>query len=124
MAPRKIYTPPFLRQWRTYRNLTQERLAERIGCSTSFISKVEAGKRQYDQEFLEAAAEALDTDPSSLLRIDPTKPGAYDTIFEQLRRVPEADLPRLSAALDALFPASNDEPPKSDGKHKLKRKSG
>lgn len=119
-APRKTFHPIHLAAWRKYRGLSQEQLAERIGCSVSLVSYIERGKRQYDQEFLEAAAEALNTEPSMLLRIDPMRPDAFETIFEQLRRIPEGDLPRLSAVIDAMFSRSPPEPDQAPAPKKRK----
>ena len=39
------------REWRKYRDLTQERLADRIGITRSYLTKIERGDRRYDQPF-------------------------------------------------------------------------
>jgi transcriptional regulator with XRE-family HTH domain len=74
---------------------------------------IERGERQYDQEFLEAAAEALGTTPDRLLRINPQDPRSEDTIFETVRRIPLEDRPKALAILEAFSrkPAANDETP-------------
>lgn len=72
MAPRRPqYRRTFIKQWREYRNLTQEQLAARIGISESHLSLLENGRRQYTQAFLEKTAEALATEPASLLMRNP-----------------------------------------------------
>lgn len=50
-----------LRQARTEAGLTQEELAERLGESQSFISKVERGERRLDVVELRAFCRALGT---------------------------------------------------------------
>jgi len=77
-----------IREWRKYRGLTQEQLAERIGIARSYLTKIERGSRRYDQPFLEAAAEALRCSPSNLIDVDPTAPDGLWSILETLT-VPE-----------------------------------
>ena len=61
----------FIRQWREFRGLSQDQLADRLYTSKASISRIEKGSQAYTQDFLEAAAEALRTDPASLLMRDP-----------------------------------------------------
>ena len=77
-----------IREWRKYRGLTQEQLAERIGIARSYLTKIERGSRRYDQPFLEAAAEALRTEPATLINVDPTASESLWSVWEQLT-VPE-----------------------------------
>ena len=63
--------PHFLAQWRQYRDLSQEDLADLLGTSGATISRVESGQRPYSQDFLEAAAEALGCTPADILSRDP-----------------------------------------------------
>lgn len=74
----------FIREWRKFRDLTQEQLAERMGVARSYVSHVEKGKRRYDQYFLEAAAIALNCTPADLIMRDPSQPGAIWSIWEQI----------------------------------------
>ena len=73
----------FIKQWRKYRGLTQEQLAERIGIARSYLTKIERGTRRYDQPFLEAAAYALRCDPGDIIMRDPTSDSIW-SIWEQL----------------------------------------
>jgi transcriptional regulator with XRE-family HTH domain len=79
--------PHFIREWRKFRGLTQEQLAERIGISRPQLSKVEKGARKYDQAFLEAAAEELRCAVADLLVRDPTSPEAIWSIWDTLSPV-------------------------------------
>jgi ribosome-binding protein aMBF1 (putative translation factor) len=63
----------FVREWRKYRGLTQEALAERVGWGVSNISQLEQGRQGYSQEGLEALADALRCEPGQLLDVDPTR---------------------------------------------------
>lgn len=74
----------FIKEWRKFRHLTQEQLAERVGYDRSYINKIENGKKRYDQPFLEAAAEALQCEPADLIMRDPTDPGGIWSIWDQI----------------------------------------
>lgn len=97
--PRPQFAPIYLRQWRKYRNKTQEQLAEALGISAAQVNRIEKGKRQYTQTFLEAAAEYLETDPASLLMRDPTQAEAIWSIWERIEPAKRSDALRI---LDAL----------------------
>lgn len=77
------FQPTFIRQWRKYRNLTQERLADRAGMSTGNLSNIETGKQGYTQANLEALKDALDCEVVDLLIRDPTEPEGIWTIWEK-----------------------------------------
>lgn len=79
------FRPTFIKQWRAYRHLNQEQLADRLGMTQSHLSMLEGGKRGYTQETLEAVAEALQTDVASLLMRDPTDGDAIWSIWEQAK---------------------------------------
>lgn len=84
MAKRRL----FLKEWRKFRGLNQEQLAERIGINQGHYSRIEQRKRPYDEEFLERAAEALRCEPADLLMRDPTDPEGIWSLWETLS-VPE-----------------------------------
>lgn len=65
----------FLREWRQYRNLTQEQAAERIGIDHSTLGRIERRLVPYSQGMLEAASEAYNCEPWDLLNVDPFKAG-------------------------------------------------
>lgn len=80
-------TGHFIREWRKFRGLTQVQLAERIGIDKTYLSKIESGKRRYDQPFLEAAAEALRCAPADLIMRDPLDPEGLWSIYDTLSPV-------------------------------------
>jgi transcriptional regulator with XRE-family HTH domain len=57
----------FLKEWRLHAKLSQEAAAERMGFERSYVSKVERGKRRYDEPFLEAAAKVYRCTPADLI---------------------------------------------------------
>lgn len=73
-----------IKEWRKFRQLTQEQLADRIGIDKSYLSKIENGKKRYDQPFLEAAAQALRCEPADLLIRNPLDPEGIWSIWDQL----------------------------------------
>jgi transcriptional regulator with XRE-family HTH domain len=72
----------FIRQWRKHRGLTLARLADRVGTTHATLSRIERSVQPYNQPLLEAIADALGTDPSSLLIRNPEDPDGIWTIWE------------------------------------------
>ncbi len=57
----------FIAEWRQFRGLTQEALAEMLDTTKATISRIEGRKIGYSQDFLEACADALGTHVATLL---------------------------------------------------------
>lgn len=66
----------YLRQWREFRKLKQEELAEKAGTTKAVISLLENEKRPLSSKWLRKFAEALDTTPGRILDVDPNETGA------------------------------------------------
>lgn len=79
----KTYRRTFIRHWRKHRGLTLEQLADRIGMTASHLSMLERSQRSYTQETLEALAEAMQTDPASLLMRNPLDQDAIWSVWDQ-----------------------------------------
>lgn len=77
----------FIKEWRKHRGLTQEQFAERLEITQGQLSKIENGKREYDQSFLELAADVLNCAPADLLVRDPSDPAGLWTLWDQLKPV-------------------------------------
>lgn len=58
----------FIKEWRQYRNLTQQQVADRIESTKATVSRIENGRTKYRQESLEALAFALGCEPADLFR--------------------------------------------------------
>lgn len=76
----------FFKEWRVHRGLSQEQLADRLETSVASISRIESGTQPYTQDVLEALAEALSTDPASLIMRNPDDPEAMWSIWEQAKK--------------------------------------
>lgn len=78
--------PPrhYVREWRRFRGLTQERLAERTPFTVGAISQLETGRTSYTQPMLEALAVALDCKAGDLISRDPNKDGDVVQLFNDL----------------------------------------
>ena len=93
----------FLKEWREYRNLTQEKAAERIGVEQPTLSRIERGVSPYSQDFLEQAAFAYMCEPADLLMRNPLDDDAVWSIADNLRKASPADQERAAAIIDALL---------------------
>jgi transcriptional regulator with XRE-family HTH domain len=89
----------YVREWRKYRGLTQEQLAERVGWSVGNISPLERGLQGYSQEGLEALAEALQCDPGQLLMVDPTTDDAIWSIWDRAKPAERKMIVRVATAI-------------------------
>lgn len=78
--------PPrhYVREWRKFRGLTQERLAERTPFTTGAISQLETGRTKYTQDMLEALAAALDCKAGDLISRNPLVDGELVYLFSDL----------------------------------------
>lgn len=95
-----VAIPLHLRAWRNYRGLKQDQLAERIGTTAATISRIENARQNWDQAFLQAAADALRCEPVDLLVRDPTDPEGIWSIWENVeptRRAEAASLLKVIA---------------------------
>lgn len=77
----------FLKQWREYRNLSQEALAERVGMTQGMISHLENNRVDYTASHLEMLADALRCEPVDLLIRNPADPEAPWSIWDTLKPV-------------------------------------
>lgn len=91
--PHRIASKPkrrrktYIAEWRDHRGLTQQQLADRLNSSKASISRIENGEQPYTQDFLEACADALQTDVASLLMRNPKDPDAPWSIWDTLKPV-------------------------------------
>lgn len=79
---------------RKQRNLSQAELGDRLDTSDASIARIEGGKQNWNQEFLQAAAEELDVHWLELLPIQ----GSGD-VLGLWADIPEHDRGRALAAL-------------------------
>lgn len=65
----------YLREWRGYRHLTQEQLADRVECSRGLISQYEKGITEIPEGMVYALADALSIEPGDIFNVNPLKAG-------------------------------------------------
>lgn len=100
----------YLKEWREHRKLTLEALADRVTELTqdrgdravkltkSDVSKLERGRRRWNQHQLEAFSEALNCEPSDLIDFTPEQAGEAKVLIRKiLKRGRMSDLRMLRA---------------------------
>lgn len=82
--------PPryYFREWRKFRRMTQEALADRVGVSASSISQLETGKQGFTGDMLHMLALALGCHTYDLLARDPTDNSSAWAIHAKLEKAP------------------------------------
>jgi len=98
----------YIREWRKYRGLTQERLAERLDLTGGAISQLETGVTGYTQETLEGIAVALNCEPGDLLSRDPNIEGAVLDLLRLLRQKDQATVMAIINGLPDAGTGTND----------------
>lgn len=89
MPPRKAHIPKrdpslrrphFVAEWREFRGLTGQDLADKLGTTKASISRIENLRTAYNQDTLEPIADALGVHVSTLLSRapDPEKDGPVE----------------------------------------------
>ena len=89
----------FIRQWRKAKGWTQERLAEASDVPQYEISRVENGKKPYDEELLERIALAMNVTPADLIMRDPSDPEGLWSIYDQLSDSQRTELVEIAQVM-------------------------
>lgn len=63
--------PHYLKEWRKFRGMTQQELADALETSKSVISDMERGELQLSPKWLRRIAPILETQPGHILDHDP-----------------------------------------------------
>lgn len=92
--------PNHLRAWREYRHLTQDELAEAVGCSKASIGHWESGARRLTDKWLPALAKALSTSTGYILDHDPND--LPTDVLDVWASIPETEKPRALEILRAF----------------------
>jgi transcriptional regulator with XRE-family HTH domain len=97
--------------WRSVRGLSQAQLAEAVGCDTSYIARIETGKRRVSLDKLDSIAAALRLPVSVLLGSNGDKPGGPSSgaepdvpsnLGEAFQRLAASDIELLVAVAERL----------------------
>jgi len=97
--PKRERTKHYFREWREYRQLTQEQAIGRLGWSQSKISRIESGQTPYNQDDVESAAEAYQCEPWQIISMDPTKQGE---VVDLMRMINDRNRDQAIRVLKAL----------------------
>lgn len=89
----------FVREWRKVRGYTLEQFGELTGMTPGNLSHLERGMIPYSQDFLEVAAEVLQTDVASLIMRDPTQPDGIWSIWDNATPGQRAQIVEVAKAL-------------------------
>jgi transcriptional regulator with XRE-family HTH domain len=93
----------FLREWRDFRKLSQEEVAERLEIDRSTISRIERGESPYDQDVLEKLALVYGCDPEDMLSINPFGDDQLRLAWSSLQRAPADVKARALGYIEALL---------------------
>ena len=102
----------FLKEWRTFRGLTQQQLADRLETTKSVISALENNKQRWNQDIVEMAADALGCEPVDLIIRNPLAPDPIWTIWD---RVPPQNRDLAAKTLEAFTAAKATKTAKKTG---------
>jgi transcriptional regulator with XRE-family HTH domain len=86
--PQKRIVRHYVKQWRAYRGLNQEQLAERVDKSRGLISQIESGSTDLTESMIYALADAFQCAPGDLFRVNPLKEGLLVDITDALKDKP------------------------------------
>jgi transcriptional regulator with XRE-family HTH domain len=75
----------FFKEWRVFRGLTQQRLADRLYTTKTRVSMKERGVEGWDDAYLAALADALNTDPASLIMRNPLETDSPWSLIDGLK---------------------------------------
>lgn len=102
--PKQTIRRTFLREWREFRSLSQEKAADRLNIDRTTLSKIERALVPYNQVLLENAAEAYGCEPADLLMRDPNN--AIWSIYDTLKGLPADAQEQVSKIVETFRKAS------------------
>lgn len=97
--PKRQRRRHFIKEWRTYRGYSQEKLADMTGLTQGYISQLERFLTDFTGETLEVLAEALMCDPADLLMRNPEDPDAIWSIWENASEAERRQIVTIAEAL-------------------------
>jgi transcriptional regulator with XRE-family HTH domain len=90
----------FFKEWRKKHDMTQQQLADELGTTKTRVSMKENGKEPYDQDYLEALANAVKAeDVASLLVRNPFDPEPIWLIWDQAKPAQRRQIIEVAKAL-------------------------
>ena len=101
--PERTRGRTFLKEWRVYRDLTQEEAAARVDIDRTTLGRIEKGALPYNQDFLEKAAEAYGCEPEDLIMIDPLRPDPPKLVYDALKHASPSRQQEVWRMIEALL---------------------
>lgn len=92
----------FIREWRKFRGLTLERLAERIDVTHGAIAQLERGEVNYTQPMLEIIADALNCQPADLIGRPPNKEFGIKPELQRIVEIAESASPEQRQQIEQV----------------------
>lgn len=98
----------FFLEWRVYRGMNQEQLAQKMGISVPYLSQLETGDRRWNQKWLESGALALNISVGTLIdhlppsKDQPVEALGLNTIIAIWQELAAADRRRALAMMKSL----------------------
>lgn len=103
LSPELYTKPTYIREWRKYKKMTQQEVAERLDMEQGTISKIENRTYPINLDFLEKLAFVLGIEVADLLSVNPLKPNPPKLIYSKVRTAdPELQL-QVMKVVDALL---------------------
>lgn len=93
----------FFKEWRKFRGLNQEELADLVGVTASSISQLETGKQGFSDTTLAALAEALSCSPADLLMRNPADEDAPWSIWDNVKKAPKEQRRAIVAVVETML---------------------
>lgn len=99
--------PHYLREWRLYRKMTQEQLAEAVGTSKTQISELERFNIELSPKWLRRLAPVLEVQQGHIIDHDPAS--LDNDIIDIWTRIPERDRVNAAKALRGFLRTGTDD---------------
>jgi transcriptional regulator with XRE-family HTH domain len=93
----------FLREWREYRAMSLEAVAERLDVDHSTLQRIETFRSPYTQVYLEKLSTIYGCSETDLIKLNPFKADPIAATIESLMAAPENTKRQAAAILDALL---------------------
>lgn len=105
-----LAVPTFLKQWRNFRDMTQEALAEKADMTPPSISQLESGNQGFTDKSLARLAGALDCTPADLLVHDPSREDSFWPLCQAAEKLEGRERRRIIRLMAAALDPNEAEP--------------
>lgn len=99
----------FFKEWRKYRGLSQEELADQVGVTASTISQLETYKQGFTDTTLAALASALACEPADLLIRNPLDTDAPWSLWDRVKNAPDDRRTGIVAVVETMLKTGTDK---------------